>query len=394
MSVLSSVGGGAPSNSGVTIQGQIPFGNGGSAFGQAIGGPLGSAYMSAYNAALAQNQAQYQNILSGYQQVANNQNAAQNQVQAGYGNLNSQVQGTLGNALQWQLGGAQNIQTGYNNLNTQVQNQIANIGQSQSEQIANEYQQQSGQLAQQMINSGLGNTTVQGSMQGGLLTGETQAQTALANQLAQLQAGYTSQIGGSALNYLQQENAQNVGQMNLMAQNQSQLGQAGLQYANQAAMQNTAQANNQLGFMNSVQMQYPNAQEYGQLSQSQAALAAQQQFQAKYGNSLYGTKVNPQGYSGTVGPMGGTAFGPSQMSNGSVGGYGMQLPSGSNQLLSNPALAAQYAAQATQLANYQTNAFNAAADNGLSANYAGMSSGNYSGYGSSDYALGGGDAYA
>lgn len=246
MSVLSSLAG-PPS-----INGALSFPSGGAAFGGAIGGPLGSAYSSAYNSALQQNQQMYGNILSGYQNVLANQGQAQQQISGGYGALANQVQ--------------QGIQ---------------GITASQQQAIQDVYAQQMGQQQQGLINAGLGNTTVQGAMARGLTLDEQKAQIALANQQAQLQAGY-----------------------------QSQLGLAGLGYQNQAIQQNTAQANNQLGFMNSVQMQYPNAQSYGQLSSAQAALQLAQQWQQMYGNALHsGQNVAP---SPVIPSPAGNFAGPSQ----------------------------------------------------------------------------------
>ncbi len=339
MSVLSGMGA-APA----PIQGNIPFGSGGSAFGGAIGGPLGGAYMSAYNSALQQNQAQYQNILGGYQQTAGNQFAAQQPIQQGYQQLGGQVQnylGEMGNALNQQATNNQGISAGYGQLQQNVLGSIQNITSSQQQAIANAYQQQSGQLSQNMINAGLGNTTVQGSMQGGLLQQEQLPLAALANQQAQLTAGYQSQLGLSNLGFANQANQQNTAQANLIGSNQanyaSQIGQAGLGYANMANMQNTQQANNQLGFMNSVNMAYPNAQSYGQLSSAQAALQAQQATQAQaQRNFQLGLGLSRQGQGG-----GGTSIaGAPSFGGGSIpfsagnsvggtanyGGYGMQMP--------------------------------------------------------------------
>jgi hypothetical protein len=201
------------------IQGQIPFQAGAGALGDAMGGGIGGAYTSAYNAALSQNQAQYQNILGGYQQIAGNQFAAQQPIKQGYSDLGNQIQGT-----------------------------IANVGQSQSQAIADSYSQQSGAASQGLISSGLGNSTVQQSVQAGLGLQKNKADIALSNQMAQLKAGY-----------------------------QAETGMAGLGYANQANQQNTQLGLNQLGFMNSVQMQYPNAQSYQQLAQMQGMQGIAQQ---------------------------------------------------------------------------------------------------------------------
>ena len=180
--------------------------------------PSQTDYMGAYSNALNLNEQNYGNILQGYQGLGASQVGAQNQIQQGYGNLSSAVLGD-----------------------------IQGIGASQSQAIQDTYAQQSGNSAQQMINSGLGNTTVQQSVQRGNLLDEQKAQTGLANQMAQLTAGY-----------------------------QSSLGLAGLNYANQANMQNTALGSQQLGFMNSVNSPYPNAQAYNDYALQQQTLAMAQ----------------------------------------------------------------------------------------------------------------------
>jgi len=199
------------------IGGALPFPSGGNAAAgmAAVGGGLGipglgqvaNQYGQSYQAALQQNQAQYGNILKGYQQLMGNQVANQAPIQQGYADLSKNV-----------LAG------------------IQGVGASQKQAIQDAYAQQSGGLQQSMVNSGLGNTTVTGSMQRGVQLDSQKAQVALANQIAQLNAGY-----------------------------QSNLGLAGLNYQNQANMQNTALGAKQLDWMNSVNFGYPNAQDYNSL---------------------------------------------------------------------------------------------------------------------------------
>jgi hypothetical protein len=196
------------------IQGTLPWSSGAASM-DFSGNPAGLAnsYASAYNSSLGMNQQNYNNILQGYQQTQAQQQAAQQGVQQGYGNLSGAV-----------LGG------------------IQGIGASRSQDIASDYARQSGAAAQSLISRGLGNTTIQDSVQRGLAFDKSRADTTLANQMAGLQAGY-----------------------------QSQLGLAGLGYAGQAAAQNTDQANRQLGWMNSVNAGYPDASLYARLAQMYGA---------------------------------------------------------------------------------------------------------------------------
>ena len=192
------------------IGGSLPF-SGGS-----------GSYASAYNSALAMNAANYSNIMAGYQNTMANQTSAENAISSGYSSL-------------------------YNNVISGIQG----IQNSNAQAIADQYAQQTGAQNQSLINSGLGNTTIQASVDRGLSLDESKAQTANQNQFAQTQAGY-----------------------------QSQLGLAGLSYQNQAVQQNTGLAQNQLSFMNSVNAGYPNPAAY---PAKQATLQGGGASQASYG---------------------------------------------------------------------------------------------------------------
>lgn len=207
-----------------TIAGQLPWGGGGGGLISSAAGTdpvsqqLGQSYQGAYDQALAFNRQNYGNILQGYQQAAQAQQANQAGIAQGYGQLSADV-----------LGGLQGV------------------GASRQQDIASAYQAQRGRATQDMINRGLGNSTVALGMQRGINLDEQRAQTDLANQLAQLRAGY-----------------------------QSQLGLAGLGYRGAAEQASNAQANRQLDWMNSVESAYPDAGAYGSLlAQRGAAVQAE-----------------------------------------------------------------------------------------------------------------------
>jgi hypothetical protein len=233
---------------GYNIGGNLTFGGGGGNAFMGLGGTpsqslnaLGQDYNSAYQSALNINRQNYGNILAGYQQLMAQQVPAEANITQGYTNLENQVLGT-----------------------------IKNIGASAGQQIQDLYAQQTGATQQQLINSGLGNSTVLASAQRGNTLDYAKAQVALQNQVAGLTAGY-----------------------------QSNLGLAGLNYQNQALMQNTGLGLQQLNFMNSVQAPYPNGAMYGGLAQGigslQAALAAK---------GMLGGMRGPTGYQ-PFGPIGG-----------------------------------------------------------------------------------------
>lgn len=137
--------------------------------------------MCNYEAYLQANQTNYNNIISGYNTLASALCASGQKIQAGYCALEKSVLGTIACACKSQMEAVQATYT-QNNANTQ----------------------------QQMINAGLGNSTVLASLQAGNVSQEAQAQTAVKDQFAQLYAGYQSSLGQAALAYqgqLQQEQA-------------------------------------------------------------------------------------------------------------------------------------------------------------------------------------------
>lgn len=230
--------------------------------------PAANDYGSAYQNALSLNQQNYGNILSGYGQTMANQQQAQQGIQQGYGNLSSQVLGD-----------------------------IQGIGASQSQAIRDTYAQQQGRSTQGLVSRGLGNTTVANTVQRGNLYDKQKADTGLANQMAQLTAGYRSNLG-----------------------------LAGLNYANTANMQNTGLAGQQLGFMNSVNAPYPNALGYGQLAQQQGYADRASQLYGQVGMGGRGAGaggLSVQGLntgSGLPGWRGGGGGAPAMMGGGGYGG--------------------------------------------------------------------------
>jgi hypothetical protein len=275
------------------IAGQLPWGAGAGNMFQGLGGDpattlanLGANYQNAYGASLAQNQANYGNILTGYQQTMGAQQAGQAATQAGYGQLSADV-----------LGG------------------ISGIGSDQQALLDRQYAQQRGRAMQGLINSGLGNSTVTSSVNRGIGLDEALAGNNLANSIAQTRAGY-----------------------------QSQLGQAGLSYQGQSVRDNANLAGRQLDWMNSVNSGYPDAGMYGTLAQQagaaiQAGLNRDQIDRLAAQNAASAAGIRQQGVlggSGGTAPSSGGRLPPSSINwgtgsggstgAGSGGGYGGSDP--------------------------------------------------------------------
>lgn len=194
------------------IQGQLPFGRGG---GGSIGGSpqaIASSYQSAYNNALSMNQANYNNVLQGYQSAV----AAQTSAQAAIG-------------------------AGYNDLYNQVLAKLQGQGDATAHRINDASAQFLAAQTQRNTDLGLGNSTITTSTARGV---EADRQQRL------------------------QENDESVAKM--MADYMSNLGTRRLEGARQGQQSITGLALNQLDFMNSVQAKYPDAGMYMQLAQQAA----------------------------------------------------------------------------------------------------------------------------
>ncbi len=236
-----------------TIQGPLSFQGG------------GGDYKSAYASALAMNQQNYGNILAGYQNTLINQQNAQGRIIVGHQNLEANVLGS-----------------------------IAGIDRSQRQDIADQYAKNIGMASQDLINRGLGNSTVQSSVGRGLLYDKAKSDIALTNSTQGLNAQYMSQLGLARLGY-----------------------------ESQAAQQNTAWAGKQLDWMNSVNAAYPDPRTY--------AMLAQMKGQAGGGG---GVGSGATTYGGSVkSPLGGGGGYPGAPINGSAGFGGSY---GAAKLSSNP----------------------------------------------------------
>lgn len=319
------LGGGAiGGTSGSTIGGSLPFNNPGTIDFSGNPSNLGADYASAYTSALNFNSQNYANVLAGYQATSAQQQAAEQQTQQGYGALQNQVMNT-----------------------------IQGITASQQQAISDSYAQQTGQNNQQLIDRGLGNTTIQQSTDRGLMLDKQKANVALANQQAQLTAGY-----------------------------QSNLGLAGLNYQNQSTLQNSAQNDQQLGWMNSVNAPYPNSGLYAQLAQQYGAAQqanANRSLQAQLASRMMGAAGQGGGGGGQA--MG-SAFGPQPSYAPQPAPSYSAFGSGTNPALQQATSPYSYSGQIT-------------GESGLDGEQEGGSGylpNDWSGYGSGD--LGGGGDYA
>lgn len=213
--------------------GSIPFG----------GNPaqLSQSYANAYNSALAMNQQNYQNVLKGFQDALNAQAQKQH---------NTQVQ--------------------HYELENQIRNDLNLAGSTRRQEIQDEYARLAGAQSQQLIDRGLGNSTVQASVNRGLALDEAKAQNQLAEQVANLRAQYGSNLG------------------------LARIAQHG-----QGSREATALTQAQLDFMNSVQSPYPDAGLYASLAQQYEQARAMEQASG----SGYGFSAVPRG-------MGPVTYGP------------------------------------------------------------------------------------
>lgn len=115
--------------------------------------------------------------------------------------------GAYQNALNLNKQNYENILQGYQGLNTSVLGNLQNAGLGQAQAIENQYAMEGGKQAQGLISRGLGNTTVANSVQRGLAYSKSQALNELMARMAQLYAGYQSQLGGQQLKFMEGVNA-------------------------------------------------------------------------------------------------------------------------------------------------------------------------------------------
>lgn len=110
--------------------------------------------------------------------------------------------GAYANALSLNQQNYANIMSGYQGLTSSVLGNLKGIDASQRQAITDSYAQQSGAASQSMISRGLGNSTVQDSVQRGLSFDRTKADIALTNQTQQLYAGYQANLGSQQLGFM------------------------------------------------------------------------------------------------------------------------------------------------------------------------------------------------
>lgn len=211
-------------------------------------------YTTAYNNALSTNQQLYNNIMAGYNQTMTYQQSQQQAINSGYSTLQAD---TLG--------------------------QLAGVQTAQNQQAADAYAAQVGQSTQDMVNRGLGNTTVTQSVARGDMYDYQKVMNQNAANFGQLNANYMSQIG---------------------------LAQLGYQDSSTQQIANTA--NNELQWMNTVSVPYPDPYAYAQLNQQAGAVSQ--------GAGSY--NYPPQsGYGGATGGGSSTVKNPMNPSLGNQGQY-------------------------------------------------------------------------
>lgn len=251
------------------IGGSAPIA-GGAALPVAGGTPqsIQSAYNAAYDSALAANTRSYNDVLSGYQQVAAGQRAAQDAVQAGYSGLAGRAQAgsaalaagvapirqevdsrlnVLQDAFDWRnnsftrregmLGDLRadlgrefewldqstpmirdrnaGISGGYDRLTQNVMASISGLDAAERRRQQDAYLRDFAGADQSATSRGLGNTTIRDSLQRGVTEDFRRAETELTAATQRNNANYLSQLGLAGLGFQERGLAAEVGQGNL-----------------------------------------------------------------------------------------------------------------------------------------------------------------------------------
>ncbi len=119
------------------------------------------------------------------------------------------------NALRGQQRQQRQTMQGYNALQANVLGGLAGAGTARSQELADTYTMESGKAQQDLISRGLGNTTLTSSVGARYAGDHAKQQTLLANELADTNARYQSQLGLAGLDFRGQairSNAQLQGQ--------------------------------------------------------------------------------------------------------------------------------------------------------------------------------------
>lgn len=207
-------------------------------------------FQAAYDASNAANEARYQQLLTGYQDIANTFGAETGQLRGQYGTLAgtqaadlARVGGQYGAAatqLGTDLGG---VTKGYADRQAALGGMFTGLGERARQDVTQQYDKQRAGLEQDLIGRGLGNTTIRNALAAGIGTQEAADMARLNEQLRREQIGYQSQWGADALRAQEQQAAQNYAaalQGAQFGERQAgegyQAGLAGLQFGERGAM--------------------------------------------------------------------------------------------------------------------------------------------------------------
>lgn len=232
------------------IGGSLPFMTGGGAMFEGLSGndplqALAAHYQQAFTSAAQANQAIYGNTMAGYQKV-------------------------LGGLM----GDAGRIKRGYGKLSDLVLGDVANVGQARRQEMSDEFAAREASGVQDLISRGLGSTTVLDSLKRGSEYDEQKAANQLADSMAQLRAGYRSNIGLAGMSA--QERMANA------------IAQGGY---------------NQVNFMGSAEAPYPDSGAYGSLAQMIGQQRAAEQQMRELQGMMAGS-ANTAAYNASTGGFG------------------------------------------------------------------------------------------
>lgn len=206
---------------------------------------LGTHYAKGYDSARGFNEALYGLADKGYGELAAYQTSAADAIGAGFTELGGRLAAD-------QAG----IAAGYGQLQGDVLRGIEGVGVARGREIDDAFERSNANAQQSMINRGLGNTTVLDSAVRGVVGDRERERTRLAEDLAQMRAGYQSQLGQAGLSFRERA----VG-------DQTALGTAGLGFGERSMGQGMNLGYRHLDFLNSIQAAYPDAGMYASLAQ-------------------------------------------------------------------------------------------------------------------------------
>ena len=303
----------------------------------------GGALAAGHTSALAFNQALQSAIDTGYRDITDYYQTQGEAVGRGYEDAgrrlterNARTAGGYGDALNYLGGQNSGISGGYGDLSRDVLAGIEGIGRTAAQDIDARYQQSYARQQQNLISSGLGNSTVGAAGNRVMETDRGRALGSLAEQMAGLRAGYRSQLGQAGLGFRERAIGAETDQRNRglgfderSTQAQAQQSQMGLAAQERFAGGTADLGRARMNYLNTISAPYPNAGMYAAMVQQAGAADQANADRAQIDRQGLGLQQIAAG-AGRDGGAGGAGIGAPMFGGGAARGTSWNPPARGN----------------------------------------------------------------